>query len=129
MTAPFADAAHTYRAKGWSPIYIPPMKKYPPPTGWTGYNGLRASGPDIQSWIEDGHGPDNIALRLPDTILGIDVDAYDNKPGGSTFLSSLVRLGNLPLTIRSSSRPDDQISGIRFYKVPPRPLEHQPLRP
>ena len=50
--------------------------------------------------------------------IGIDVDAYDAKTGGRTLKEAESRWGPLPPTYRSSSRIDDDVSGIRVFKVP-----------
>src|SRR5215208_5521093 len=118
MSAPFADTAHAYRSAGWAPIPLPVRGKFPPPTGWTGYAGAYPSGADVQAWADNGHGAGNIGLRLGDTVLGLDVDNYGDKPGEMTMLDAVDRLGPLPQAPRSTSRPDDSISGIRFYRIP-----------
>src|SRR4051794_34890295 len=69
----YAVAAPAYLARGWAPLPLPPRRKYPPPDGWTGYDAPYPSSADVQTWVEDrGHW--NIGLRLPDTLLGLDVD-------------------------------------------------------
>lgn len=78
-----------------------------------------ASGADVTEWINECHcGHWNLAIRLPETVIGLDVDAYDGKPGEETMLARIDELGDLPKAPRSSSRPDDKVSGIRFYRVP-----------
>lgn len=116
---PFADSAVDYHRRGWSPVPLPPGCKKPPPTGWTGYAAPYASGADVHEWARNGHATSNIGLRMPETVLGLDLDAYDGKPGLETMLAATDRLGPLPPSPRSSSRPDDPVSGIRFYRVPP----------
>jgi len=46
------------------------------------------------------------------------VDAYGDKTGGASLKDAEDRLGPLPPTWRSTSRPDDPVSGIRFFRVP-----------
>lgn len=116
MTSPYADAADAYLTGGWSPIPLPFKQKDPPPTGWTGYLGARVTDDDVERWST---GKRNVALRLPETVLGIDVDNYDDKTGGASLQAAEDRLGPLPSTWRSTSRDDDPISGIKFYRVPP----------
>lgn len=113
----YAAAATHYWTAGWRCILpMPPAVKWPPPTGYTGYTGTTPSYPDIQAWTEDR--PDgNLALRLPPTIIGIDVDAYGAKTGGATLIHAQNQWGPLPATIRSTSR-NDNTSGIRLYTVP-----------
>ncbi len=117
---PYADAAVDYHSRGWSPVPLPPGCKKPPPTGWTGYAAPYVSGADVHEWASNGYATANIGLRMPETVLGLDLDAYDGKPGLETMLAATDRLGPLPPSPRSSSRPDDPVSGIRFYRVPPR---------
>ena len=113
----YAQAAPQYWAAGWRGILpMPHGKKFPPPTNYTGYQALEPSYPDIAAWADER--PDgNIALHLPDTVIGIDVDAYENKTGAGTLAYAEHLWGQLPDTIRTTSR-DDIHSGIRLYQVP-----------
>ena len=113
---PYATAAARYLANGWAPLPLPHGKKGPVPTGWTGNDGAWPSGADVWAWTED-HPDGNIALRLPPTVLGIDVDHYGDKPGGLVLHKLEQQLGDLPPTWRSTSR-DDGVSGIRLYRIP-----------
>lgn len=114
-STPYADAAHLYRAADWV-APIPVKGKYPPPTGWTGADGMWPSGPDIFAWVDD-RGGDNIGLRLPPSVLGIDVDAYGDKRGAATLAACEAAWGPLPDTWRSTSRSDG-VSGIRLFTIP-----------
>ncbi len=116
MTGPYADAAATYLDGGFYPIPLPIGEKSPPPTGFTGYLGACVTAEDVARWSK---GRRNVGLRLPEIVLGIDVDNYDGKSGGATFRATEERLGALPPTWRSTSRPADRVSGIRLYRVPP----------
>lgn len=114
---PYSQAALTYRSAGWVGVLpLPAMAKKPVPVGYTGYKGVDPSGADVQEWIEQ-MGGGNIALRLPDGVLGIDVDAYDGKHGARSLEQCEGRWGKLPPTWQSGSR-DDGVSGIRLYRVP-----------
>lgn len=113
--SPF-DAAEDYRAKGWlGTIRLPHREKHPPPTGFTGYGGADPTPTQVAQWRRRRG---NIGLRLPETVIGIDVDAYGDKNGGDTLAAKVAELGELPPTWRSTSRHDDPVSGIRFYRVP-----------
>ncbi len=78
--SPYADAADDYAARGWSPIPLPPRSKFPPPSGTTGTAPL----PDADKVAEwKSTRPDaNVALRLPEGVVGLDVDNYPGKVGG-----------------------------------------------
>lgn len=115
---PFGHAAQLYRAAGWrGTLPLPYGRKTPPPDGFTGAAGAWPSEADVHAWIEDDR-PRNIALRLPPGVIGLDIDAYDGRPGAETLAALERKLGRLPPTWRSSSRDDDPHSGIRFYRVP-----------
>jgi bifunctional DNA primase/polymerase-like protein len=67
----------------------------------------------------------NVALRLPDGVIGIDLDLYEDPtkdhPAAERQAAWKVleaRLGPLPGSPRATSR-DDGASGIRLYRVPP----------
>jgi replicative DNA helicase len=125
---PYADHAFAYRRAGWHgvlPIPTPPAGTPPgkgkPPAGYTGAKNadVYPSPADIQTWIDWDPERGNIALRLPRTVLGIDVDAYDGKAGAATLAKWEDRWGALPPTVMSTSRTDG--SGIRLFRVPERP--------
>lgn len=115
MTGPYASAAQLYRDAGWLGV-LPIVGKRVPPSGYTGYNATWPTDEIISDWI-NVRGHENIGLRMPDDIIGIDVDAYDGRKGLETiewFESQLDCV--LPLTHRVSARTDG--SGIRFFRVP-----------
>lgn len=108
----YASVAKLYHAAGWAPLPVPPRQKHPVPRGFTGYMGKYPDLAEIERWAEGS--PDwNVALRLPPTVVGIDVDVYH---GGRAGLDELeAQLGHLPPTIMSTSRTDG--SGIRLFRV------------
>src|SRR5512139_787943 len=115
----YSDAAEVYWDKGWRGV-LPLARgtKWPPPKGFTGYQGVDPSFADILQWSElypDG----NLCLRLPDGVVGIDVDAYGAKTGAKAFAEAVSRWGPLPDGPQSSSREDDLVSGLRLFRVPP----------
>lgn len=117
-TGPYAAAAHLYWAAGWRGLLpLPPRAKKPVPAGYTGHAGVFPSYADVYAWTEGTEGAGNIALRMPHHVVGLDVDAYDNKTGGQTLANLEAKYGPLPATWRSTSR-DDGVSGIRLYRVP-----------
>jgi len=114
----FADHAAAYRAAGWvGTLPLPAGQKFPPPSGYTGDGGIWPTDQDIAAW-SDRYGVDfNLALRLPKNIIGIDVDAYDDKPGAAALAEAEAQWGALPATYISSAR-EDGVSGIRLYRIP-----------
>jgi hypothetical protein len=125
------DSAESYRSLGWSgTIPLPPALKFPPPAKVTGEGGRFPDPTHLMQWRRQGyvtrdengvlvkHRAHNIGLRLPPVALGLDVDAYDGKPGEATLAELQAKLGPLPATWRTTSRCD--ISGIRLFGgVPP----------
>jgi bifunctional DNA primase/polymerase-like protein len=107
--------APEYAEAGWQIFPLPAGQKFPPPKGRTGADGRF---PDLDTLTrEAGDYPEsNIAIRACDGIIGIDVDAYDGKPGLETLTRMAEELGELPPTIMSTSRTDD--SGIRMFRIP-----------
>jgi hypothetical protein len=117
MSGPYAASALDYWRGGHrGTLPLPPGQKLPPPTGFTGWGGRWPSMADVAGWVED-HPDGNIALRLDEETLGVDVDAYGAKKGGETLAGLEAELGPLPPTISSTSRGFDT-SRIRLYKVP-----------
>lgn len=128
----YKEAALQYVDHGWLGVLpVPPARKDPVPTKTTGYDGLYPDKDRIKAWITNGFEAKvddefqrfdsdtaNLALRMPNTIVGIDVDAYDGKKGRECLAHAEELWGELPPTLRSSSRIDG-ISGIRLYRVPP----------
>lgn len=111
-------AALTYWDAGWRGVLpLPVMRKASPPIGWTGRAGGWPSIADVMAWAQDAPGCGNIGLRLPERVIGIDVDNYGSKLGAETLGLAEKRWGALPPTWRSTSR-DDGISGIYLYRVP-----------
>lgn len=123
MTArsPYAESADDYHAKGWSPLPLPLGKKTPPPKGFTGALGVPPTPQQIEEWKAK---PANVALRLPSTVLGFDVDdGYGGKTGSDQLAELEERAGEpLPPTWKSTSRGDDLFgpgeSAIYLFRVP-----------
>ncbi|MGV0490696.1 AAA family ATPase [Mycobacterium kansasii] len=114
---PYADAMGLYWRHGWrGVIRLPEGQKGPPPDGFTGYAGSDTSYADMCAWAE-ANPAGNVALRLPDNVIGLDVDAYGAKLGAQTLAAAVARWGALPPAWTTTSR-DDGVSGIRMYRVP-----------
>lgn len=132
---PFADAMPFYRRAGWlGTLPLPPRAKHNPPDGWTGAYDRDPDDATVGYWAANGQADGNIALRMPDDIIGLDVDAYDawrpvrdpvtgqvvtklvHKRGAESLAELEAALGPLPPTWISSARPAP--SGIRLFRVP-----------
>src|SRR5512133_1620988 len=123
MTAPYRTGAPLYLQAGWAGVPpLPPRKKSPPPSGYTGWNGKDPSSKMIEMWMAENVGDyqatSHIAIHMPDGVVGIDVDHYDDKTGGATLAQLENELGPLPNTYISTSR-NDGVSGIRWFRVEP----------
>jgi hypothetical protein len=105
-----------YWRKGWYPLPLPTGQKAPPPSGFTGYHPPPTLA-DVERWLETEDEKSNIGIRVPDGIIGIDVDAYPPKKGGASLQQLTERLGALPPSWTLSARADG-ISGIRFFTIP-----------
>lgn len=113
---PYVDGWKAYIASGLgSPLPLPPGLKFPPRKGFTGWNGKVPTTRRYTAWARD-RAAGNLALRLAPGVLGLDVDAYDDKAGARTLGLAVEAWGPLPLTYRSSARPEP--SGIYLFKVP-----------
>lgn len=116
---PYTDAYLLYRKLGWlGTLPVPARKKWPPPDGFTGWDGVYPSGADAHAFTEEprwAHA--NVVQRLVSTVIGLDIDAYDGKTGGATLAEAQRRWGPLPAGPRSTAR-DDGVSGIRLFQVP-----------
>ncbi|MBA3361938.1 MAG: AAA family ATPase [Acidimicrobiia bacterium] len=116
---PYVQAVR-YFEHGWPgplPIGKRPRQKTPPPEGYTGNKGAWPTLEQILEWVE-AEPRLNIGLRLPANVIGIDVDAYDDKHGAGTLLDIEDHHGRLPATWISTARGDG-VSGIRLFRLPP----------
>lgn len=112
------DVVHGYLRDGWQPFPLPARKKTPPPSGYTGAGGLDIKGADAQNWLDEGAYA-NLGIRMPDGVLGIDVDGYGGKHGVATVEAWEAEHGTLPPAPYSTNRPGTK-STIRFFRVPKR---------
>lgn len=117
ITDPYAYAAVLYRQAGWIAPLPVVGKDINLPREYTGYEGIDPDDAKIAEWI-DTRGGDNVCLRLPDDVIGIDVDAYDGRRGAETIHWMAEQVGcELPPTWKVTSR-DDGESGIYLFRVP-----------
>lgn len=109
----YAEVFRDYADRSWTPLPLPAGKKSPPPKGYTGYGHPFPAYGQMQRWAIAQPGA-NVALPLPDTVIGIDVDAYHD--GLSTLRKLIDRLGEPPDGPWSSSGREDG-SGIFYFQV------------
>ena len=104
-------AAHSLHGAGLHPVPLPYGQKNPPQADCTGYDGRNLTEAEItrRDWSNN-----SIAVRMPATVIGLDVDAYNG--GNSTLAGLVAEYGPLPKTVMTTARSDG--SGIRFYRVP-----------
>jgi P4 family phage/plasmid primase-like protien len=119
----YASACAGYHLAGWPCVIpVPPDAKFPPPKGFTGADGRDTTPDDLVAWAL-AHAGDSVALRMPDGVIGIDVDDYIKggltKHGAATLAGLIAELGELPPTWSSTARGPGQPSRIYFYQVPP----------
>ena len=122
---PFATAAEDYLAAGYSPL--PCENKNLKVSGKTGKNGAPVSSEDVSNWCRQF--PEaNIALRLPDDLMAIDVDVAGGSGDGAVSLQELVdELGYLPATWAATARQLPY--GRYFFRVPAGTLFADKVKP
>jgi hypothetical protein len=100
--------------KGWTVLPLPAQSKKTPPVGYTGEDALEVDESlALGEWMESAG---NVALRLPDGVIGIDIDAY--KDGGAGYAKLVKRLGALPETMGITSRANVSDGVTLFFSVP-----------
>lgn len=115
----YADVYDRYIHAGWTPLPLPRGAKKPPPAGYTGEGRTHPAPRCLERWAKtypDG----NVALVMPDGVVGIDIDAYNG--GANTFRRLVKRYGSIPNAPFSTSRHNETgnyRSGIYMYRVPP----------
>lgn len=118
----YAAACADYFRAGWPCVIpVPPEAKFPPPSGFTGAGGKDTAPEDIAEWAERLPGY-SIALRMPDGVIGLDVDEYvkggQAKHGAATLAAREEQWGPLPPTPSSTARGQGQPSRILFFRAP-----------
>lgn len=122
----FSDAITIYHGAQWPAIIpVPPDKKFPPPAGFTGDSGADTTPEILVNWATGGFAHYSVALRMPEGVIGIDVDHYltgsQQKTGDDTLQARIALWGPLPPTWHSTARGDDNGSGpsrIMFFRAP-----------
>jgi P4 family phage/plasmid primase-like protien len=111
---PYRQAASSYRQQGWNGVLPIKGKKRDLPAGFTGRQGKYPTDTQVTAWVSH-RGSDNIALRLPPDVIGLDIDAHNGRNGLRTIEAFERSLGKLPPTFKSSARDDG--SGILFFRL------------
>lgn len=107
----YGDAAPLYRTGGWLGVLSPPPRsKVPPQHGHSGHEGGWHDGEKRAQWIAERPYDANLCLRLPNDVIGLDVDDWGTKTGGQMLVEVEKRWDALPDAPMSTSR-DDGISG------------------
>lgn len=135
-TQVFADHVVDYSQAGWPCILpVPPTTKTPPPVGFTGAEGADTEPLQLVHWATSAKFAGySIALRMPEGVIGIDVDEYDknvtlpdgttkvvHKTGAATLAAHEQQWGPLPATWSSTARGSAQgpgLSRIMLFRVP-----------
>lgn len=101
---PFGSAANQYVAAGWLGV-LPLAGKKNILKSLTGGEGMDA-GSDRQYLNEllYHYGDFNIGIRMPEGVVGLDVDDYGEKHGAETLTQLAERAGPLPVTWTSTAR-------------------------
>lgn len=113
--------APLYYQTGWTGVLPVTGKSENLPEGFTGYNGESPETSLIAEWIVRRK-QDNICLRLPKGVIGIDCDNY--RDGHATQTLAMLRTQGIDLlakpTWKSTSRAPsgDDVSGIYLYRLP-----------
>lgn len=119
---PYGDAARTYRELGWRGVLPADLNGRPGhvPAGYSGGHDVDPDDDQVRAWLAS-HADHNVALRLPDDVIGLDVDVYGDKHGDETidFVAYQLDAGELPPTWTSTARGPNQPSRIHLYRVPP----------
>lgn len=121
----FADNVVAYAQAGWPCILpVPPIDKTPPPVGFTGAEGADTNALQLVQWATS-HAQHAIALRMPDGVIGIDVDQYvkkgKQKHGARTLAAKIAEWGPLPATWSSTARGTAEGPGesrIMLFRAP-----------
>ncbi len=128
-TLPYPDrttaAVRELASRGWSPLPLPASRKTPPPNGFTGADAPDATPAQIDAWVRTG-AFGNVAVRVGDEEIGIDVDDYDGKGGAQTLVSAEDTFGSLPDGPRSGNRGVDDPSCVRWFRKPAGVKLHSP---
>src|SRR4029077_16657132 len=118
----YPEAQPVLLEAGWTAVLpLPRAAKKSPPTDYTGREAKIPTPEDYARWSRE-YSDGNTCIRMLGEVevdgllwcvVGIDTDAYGEKPGGQTLAEGEKRWGPLPPTWTSTSR-DDGVSCIRL---------------
>lgn len=121
-----SEAISLYYARGWT--CLPLSESHTPVVeGYSGRDERDLSEDHLREYFGPRGRGRRLGLRVPDNVIGIDVDQYGDKTGfdnltwyeeGPPWGTAAEGLGPLPRTYLLTSRFDG-MSGIRFFRVPP----------
>lgn len=106
---------------GYFPLVVRAQSKAPAVRGFSGHS--RPDRKRMEGYIESIGDSDPIAVSLPLGVIGVDVDTYEDKPGGVTLCALEDELGELPdtwVTTRRGAPPKrgETRTGIYLYQLP-----------
>lgn len=122
MSNPNQVAARALFDAGYFPFALPANEKTPPRRNYTGWR-QRPSDEQILEHIAQIPPDANVGASLPVGTVGLDVDTYAGKAGGSRIVELEKTLGPLPPTTYSTRRGPqpirgDQRSAIYLFQLP-----------
>jgi hypothetical protein len=118
---PRLDQLLALQRNGYGVLPLAAGTKSPPPAGLTGEEGENLTPDQIRDAFTAGRFG-NVAARLPLGVIGVDVDNYGTKKGGTTWqgLGTLAKEAGTPIpeTVRVTSRADRCLfSGIYLFRA------------
>jgi P4 family phage/plasmid primase-like protien len=116
LATPLGDLGLEAYDKGYGVLPLPHGAKFPPPPGLTGAAGRDLSRDEVAAVVA-ARPDDNIGLRLPRDVIGLDVDDHDGKSGAATIAALEANLGALPLTYYLTARGSTSTSRTLLYRV------------
>ncbi|WP_291313714.1 bifunctional DNA primase/polymerase [Corynebacterium sp. UBA2622] len=110
------DWVDSYFECGWAPFPLPAGKKFPPAGEVTGRN--RKDNDFLKELWKNPVDNANVGLRIPDGVIGLDIDNYANKSGAKTRESLEIEYGALPPTFYNTRHGARSKSRHLFFQVP-----------
>ncbi len=88
---PYGAQSFRYFTHGWTPLPAgspgKPLDKDPVPKGYTGWDGKRPDEDQITRWVKN-RGGYNLAVRLPENVVGVDVDTWKKSGEAETMAAN-----------------------------------------